>query len=187
MIKTNKTLHKLISWICYVVSAALNIFYLLVLWGARTPDVNWAYQLYYIDKEINIWPGIDGFNYTLGDIILMDQEQKRCESGWGAIEAGGRWTQNGEATMYFDQLPDKNLKVELVCSKPAGDTDIVIKANGQDIWQEIITKAFDGERIEMIVDQKMVSEGRLKLSITCTSSRPVGILVKEVRIDENKD
>lgn len=187
MMKKDRTIPKVFPWICYILSAALILFYLLVLWKARTPDVNWAYQLYYIDKEIDIWPGIDGFDYTLGEVIQMEQEQKRCESGWGEIEAGGRWTQAGEAAIYFDKLPDKKLKLELVYSKPAGNTEIVISANGQTIWQEVKNTAVKEEKIQMVIDRGIVLDGRLKLSIICTSSRQAGILIKEVQIDENKD
>ena len=95
-------------------------------------------------------------DYTLGEVIQMEQEQKRCESGWGEIENGGRWTQAGEATMYFDKLPDKNLKLELVCSKPVGNTEILIRANGQTIWQEVKNTAVKEEQIQMVIDQGMV-------------------------------
>ena len=116
----------------------------------------------------------------------MEQEQKRCESGWGEIENGGRWTQAGEATMYFDKLPDKNLKLELVCSKPVGNTEILIRANGQTIWQEVKNTAVKEEQIQMVIDQGMVLDGRLKLSIICGNSQKTRILIKEVQIDENK-
>ena len=43
----------------YIVSAALFIFYIWVLWNARTPEVNLVYRMYYINRELEKWPGID--------------------------------------------------------------------------------------------------------------------------------
>ena len=50
----------------YIVSATLFIFYSWVLWNARTPDVNLAYRMYYINRELEKWPGREGFDYVVG-------------------------------------------------------------------------------------------------------------------------
>ena len=75
----------------YIVSAALFIFYIWVLWNARTPEVNLAYRMYYINRELEKWPGIEGFDYVVGIPVYMNQEQKGVVPGGkiGIILEGG--------------------------------------------------------------------------------------------------
>ncbi len=40
----------------YIVSAALFYFLYLGFMNARTPEVNLAYRMYYINRELEKWP-----------------------------------------------------------------------------------------------------------------------------------
>ena len=101
----------------YLLSSILFIGYIVILVLSMKPNVSWEYELYYITKEIDIWPGLHGFNYELGtkiETVLENEDNcKRFEKGWGPFERNGLWSDGLESKIYFNNLPNKNLIFEM--------------------------------------------------------------------------
>ena len=51
---------KIINGICYVITAALAVFYLATLVLGQKREVSKEYDLYYVDDELSRWPGEHG-------------------------------------------------------------------------------------------------------------------------------
>ncbi len=99
----------------YFASIVLLTIYLLVLFTTTVPKVPYEYQLYYISKSLQDWPGYNGLEYTLGDIILLTTEgsnlniAKRRGFNWNAIEEDGCWTFGDRASLFFTSIePEHN-------------------------------------------------------------------------------
>mgnify|MGYP001106802276 CR=1 FL=1 len=57
---------KIINGICYVITAALAVFYLATLVLGQKREVSKEYDLYYVDDELSRWPGEHGLDYSFG-------------------------------------------------------------------------------------------------------------------------
>lgn len=63
---------KIINGICYVITAALAVFYLATLVLGQKREVSKEYDLYYVDDELSRWPGEHGLDYSFGDVDIYD-------------------------------------------------------------------------------------------------------------------
>lgn len=63
---------KIINVICYIITAALAVFYLSVLVSGQKRQVSQEYDLYYVDGELSKWPGEHGLDYNFGDVDIYD-------------------------------------------------------------------------------------------------------------------
>ncbi len=63
---------KIINGICYVITAALAVFYLATLVLGQKREVSKEYDLYYVDGELSRWPGEHGLDYSFGDVDIYD-------------------------------------------------------------------------------------------------------------------
>ena len=150
----------------YIVSAALFIFYIWVLWNARTPEVNLVYGMYYINRELEKWPGIDGFDYVVGIPVYMNQEQKRCGSGWEDRNNLGRRVSSEGAWIYFDGLPEDDLRLTIVVDE---ETPLTLEKGRE-----------NGEREQLWTAPIKAENGEISLLINGAED----VWVKEITIDE---
>ena len=63
---------KIVNVICYIVTAALAVFYLATLVLGQKRQVSKEYDLYYVDGELSKWPGEHGLDYNFGDVDIYD-------------------------------------------------------------------------------------------------------------------
>ena len=63
---------KIINVICYIITAALAVFYLATLVLGSKRQVSQEYDLYYVDGKLSKWPGEHGLDYNFGDIDIYD-------------------------------------------------------------------------------------------------------------------
>ena len=63
---------KIVNVICYVITAALAVFYLATLVLGQKRQVSKEYDLYYVDGELSKWPGEHGLDYSFGDVDIYD-------------------------------------------------------------------------------------------------------------------
>ena len=105
----------------YAFSIILVISYFIILYFSLNPHVSWEYTLYYITQETNIWPGNNGYNYILGTKItpsLQTKEDcKRFGKGWGNYTDNGLWSSKQKSSIYFGNLPNKDLVFEMKLSE----------------------------------------------------------------------
>ncbi len=70
----------------YVLAGILFVGYVGILWWARTPDVSEVYRMYYIDHELQEWPGEDGLRVTSDDweyLRLTTEDTEKRQNVWG--------------------------------------------------------------------------------------------------------
>ena len=151
----------------YIVSAALFIFYIWVLWNARTPEVNLAYRMYYINRELEKWPGIEGFDYVVGIPVYMNQEQKRRVSSEGA------W-------IYFDGLPEDDLRLTIVVDDIGKKNILTVLSNREETPLTLEKGRENGEREQLWTAPIKAENGEISLLINGTED----VWVKEITIDE---
>lgn len=97
----------------YFFCAGLLIGYVAVAGIAFMPNVSPAYEGYYIDETMDEWPGVNGFEYQLGDRIYFgsaDQPAGALDatgrlSGWYGIERWGRWVAGERGSVYMRLQP----------------------------------------------------------------------------------
>lgn len=170
----------------YGICAILIAFYIGILLRALKPEVSFPYKLYYITKEINVWPGNDAFRYTLGTSVSLASDGVRLGSGWDRDETGGR-TSGNASHMYFEGLPQKPLELVLVCGEAEEDIIVTLSINDQNSFQYLLKK--QESRITLEIPD--TGEENWKLSMKCVSdayeNKDVSVLVKEVQINEVQD
>lgn len=112
--KENNLLSK--KWfkiLIYVVTVVLAIFYVVVLWWGKNPDVDIEYRMYYITHELSDWPGFGKLSYNLGtkeictglkDRNGSDVTYKVCRrkgKGWESEQYEGSVSKGSEAYLYY--------------------------------------------------------------------------------------
>lgn len=131
-----------ISFSGYLLCAGLMAFYLFTLYSAFRPAVCEEYQLYYIDKELQDWPGYGGLSYLPGTPLYFDslhprkERARRLGKGWNSPEENGTWTYGDRAVLFFTDLPVNSMNLDLLV------TDLREGASG--------TVYFDGSSIGKI-------------------------------------
>lgn len=164
----------------YMVSAVLMTFYILVLWDARTPDVNMVYRLYYINHELEKWPGPDGFDYAVGTPVFMSQEQRRCGSGWVDRNGMGSRLSGEGAWIYFDGLPEGELRLAIVIDN-AGEENVLTASSNREALPLTMEKGWNGgEKRQLWTAPIKAEDGEISLFIKDTED----VWVKEIMIDE---
>ena len=152
----------------YILSFILVSFYLVIMVLAIKPNISWEYELYYITKETDVWPGNNGYEYKLGDKIRTVLENrefcKRLGKGWGNIEEDGCWSKEDESKIYFSSIPAKDLVFEMELSEFLIDKEIEIYFNDK-FGCGISSKELENRKIKCEVKSEYVNYGRLVISL----------------------
>lgn len=97
----------------YAASVILAVFYLLVLWWGKNPDVGLEYKMYYITHELSDWPGYGRLLYeqgiteyctTLKDRNGNERPFQVCQrkgKGWQEDQYEGSKNSGKEAYIYY--------------------------------------------------------------------------------------
>lgn len=108
---------KKVNIIGYIVSGILIAAYIIILSTALNPKVKLEYDLYYIEKDLQDWPGYDGLNYSLGtkESFAINEENRINRRGrsWNAFEEDGCWTYGEHASLFYTGLSGKDLVIEM--------------------------------------------------------------------------
>lgn len=164
----------------YIVSAVLMSFYIWVLWNTRTPEVNLAYRLYYINQVLEKWPGIDGLDYMVGTSVYMNQEQRRCGSGWEERNDFGRQVSSGGAWIYFDGLPEGELCLIIVSENIGMKNTLIVSSNMEEIPLTLGKERGNRDEEQLWTAPIKAKDGEISLFIKGTEE----VWVKEIMIDE---
>ena len=176
----------------YILSGILFIGYLVILGISMKPNVSWEYELYYISKEIDIWPGIHGFDYKLGTIIetkLGNEENcKRFEKGWGPFDTNGLWSDGEESKIYFNNLPDKNIVFEMSLGNLKIDRWIDIYLNDEQASRINASELKSNMKIVQQIKAQDIKNGRLIVTLKYDSDEENfsgGIMCREIKLYED--
>lgn len=116
-----KCINTFISISLYILSALFVIGYFVILALSMKPRVSWEYELYYISKETDVWPGMNGYDYYLGTKINTNLENidgsKMLGKGFTKYEDNGCWSFGEVSKIYFKNIPKNDLIFEMNLSK----------------------------------------------------------------------
>jgi hypothetical protein len=126
----------------YAVSLLLVSSYLVVGGLALSPNASPEYHQYYVEGNVESWPGEDGLEYALGDRLPLGEgegtevEIAQRGSGWSEQERWGVWTDATEAHLVFvldGERPRANLQLSLNATGFASEDAQTVEAfvNGQ--------------------------------------------------------
>lgn len=123
----------------YIVSICLIIFYFLILFKSININVPLEYKMYYVQKELTEWPGVNGLDYSLNDTIMFgekykDNLAKGIGTGWNDIEEDGRWTQdNAKLYLRLKEKVNEDKTLKLVLGHINPNTNVHILVNNKQI------------------------------------------------------
>lgn len=118
----------------YIISIGLIVSYFFILFNSIHVNVPLEYKMYYVDKSLMDWPGINGLEYSLNTDLSFSLKNKnnlvKCRgNGWNEFEDNGTWTQD-DAMLYFnlkeEVSQDRALKLVLGKSIPGIKVHIFI-------------------------------------------------------------
>lgn len=190
---------KMISVCGYAVSALLFLSYVVILGTSLFPDVCAEYRLYYIDKDLQDWPGYGGLQYRLGTPVVFrstaEDRTKRRGNSWNSFEEDGCWTYGDHSALYFSgispeegkagtETPERYVEIEVQEVREGAVSEVC--ANGEPIGQIASAGTF---RFEL---PQGMPEGDILLLEFFTEgfgavgedARNQGIKVREIVIDD---
>lgn len=188
--------NKLLKICGYVLSALLFISYFAILSSAAHPDVCYEYEQYYITRELEDWPGYGGLAYQPGDTFCFynsvpkERQINRRGKGWGLLEEDGCWTYGDEAILFFTELPEKDMVLELLLTDMEKNTVTEVYAGTEKIGEIRTLNEPDISYLFSITAQQ-ITDGKLKLGFqTKRQAAPVklpalGIKAREITIYED--
>lgn len=179
----------------YTLSAFLVICYFIILALSMKPKVSWEYELYYISKETDIWPGINGYDYYLDTKINTNLENidgsKRLGKGFADYEELGVWSSGDVSKIYFKNIPKKDLIFEMSLSKCLLSQNIELYFN--DVYINTISadKLSKTMKITGYVKSDYINDDKLvvtlkypELSNVKKENHVHGIMCKEINLYE---
>lgn len=190
-----KSINAFISISLYILSALLVISYFVILALSIKPKVSWEYELYYISKETDVWPGENGYDYYIGTKINTTIENvdgsKRLGKGFAEYEELGCWSSGDVSKIYFKNIPKNDLIFEMALSKCLLSKNIELYFN--DIYIDTIsaeelskTMKIMGEvKTDFINDERLVVTLKYpELNNGKKDNRLHGIMCKEINLYE---
>lgn len=150
--------------LCYIASFALIILYVWIIFEGTNIDdkVSLEYKMFYVDKVLAFWPGENGLDYELGDVIkcgikipIENRVLRISRTGW--VKYMGSYKAYGEdAKIYFSGLPKKDLTLNLKVFNEYENNEIEIFANGVSIgeFSPILQDSWNS----MIISKELIDE-----------------------------
>lgn len=130
---------------CYLLAAALLLFYFVTLGRGLAPRGSAEYRAFYLDRVLACWPGENGLAVAAGQTIEFDEE---VAPGHGAgllardewqYQQGTGWQTVGNAgSLYLTVPAGQTLDGTLLVQGEAGQ-EIVLLVQGQETAREPLT------------------------------------------------
>ena len=158
--------------------------------------------MYYIEHELQAWPGESGLRITPGEWEYLRQTTSeeetlaaRLGSGWSHIEDNGRWTDGNEARIWYqlteeEQLADYKLTLDVTDSV----TPQPVRVYAGTIYLGEIPPEQRGEIVFNVPGSSADAEGllaiRLEIEETVVPAsgrddRDLGIKVSRIQIEKD--
>lgn len=122
-----------------------------------------------VDKGYNF---ID-FTYQFGDTINIGDNAQAysytLDDGWSNKESWGVWSENNISSISFalDELPDKDVEVQVELGAFNGDKAVAVYANG--IFMKNIVVSGEGNNIySIVIPEECVKSKELTIEFNCT-------------------
>lgn len=178
----------------YTLSALLVCGYIAILLLSLCPKTSWEYELYYIRHETARWAGMSGFDYTPGTPLLLTPDDPntnyRFDAGWGDFTEQGCWTNAEEATIYFDELPVKDLILSMQIAQVCVSDEVAVYCNGTPAASIPAAQIERDGQISVPIAASQLDNGRLKVTLRMISptqsdkEHSQGLLCKQVILYE---
>lgn len=119
--------HIAVHILLYALCVLLVVFYLLVFWWGKHPQVGMEYRMYYLTHELSDWPGYGNLSYEYGTkeycTKLKDRQgrpvdYKVCQrkgKGWKEEQYDGSVNDGKESSVYYRMNSEKQAPV-LACN-----------------------------------------------------------------------
>jgi hypothetical protein len=132
----------------YIISVALIVFYLVVMWWGIHPKVGTEYRMYYLTHELSDWPGYGNLTYEFGTkeicTKLKDRNGKNvpykvCQrkgQGWQKEPYEGSVNIGGTSSIYYipnEQASKAEYKIDI--NAFTGDGKVSVYANDKFIGE----------------------------------------------------
>lgn len=143
----------------YGISFLLVVAYVAVAGLALNPDVSPEYRQYYVEGNVESWPGENGLDYEPGTRLYFGAnasnetvELEHRGKGWSAKESWGAWSRGTEAHLVFilDDRPSSGLNLSVNATGFAeNDTQIAdVVVNGDRLTSmRVSTEGIDTYRL----------------------------------------
>ena len=105
----------------YLVTAALVVFYVFVLYLGMFPKVSEEYRMYYLSHELKDWPGYNNLNYKFGKLEYCTENRlkngkyaffsvcNRRGEGWKDNNRyDGTWNDDTSSVLYYRFLEEED-------------------------------------------------------------------------------
>lgn len=104
---------RVVKILLYGLCVVLVLFYVLVLWWGKHPEVGLEYRMYYLTHELSDWPGYGKLAYKLGTdeycSSLKDRSGadvaytvcRRKGQGWEKEQYDGSTNNGGDSWIYY--------------------------------------------------------------------------------------
>ena len=186
----------------YTLAGILFVGYVGILWWARTPDVSDVYRMYYIDHELQEWPGEDGISFISGEWEYLgvtngeeEKASKRMGRGWSHREAEGRWTDGNQVRMWY-RIPEgeQSSSFQLACDIVACITPEPVLVYAGDILMGEISPSQSGTVLFSVpancTDENGVLEIVLYIQQTVVptggnDNRELGVMIYKIKMEKD--
>lgn len=154
---------------CYSISALLFVWYLVIFVQGIYPEkVCDEYRKYYVENKLTDWPGYDGLAYQVSTPVVFTNDSgnanqvKRRGNGWGELLEDGCFITGERADLYYRNLPEKDLEVQIISGEVIPDVTINVLANDESIYKIILKES--RTEYNFVIPQDTLQEGELCLS-----------------------
>ncbi len=177
-----------LSKVKLIISAALVLTYIAVLYLALNPDVTNEYRAYYIDEISKRWPGQSGYDCVIGEPIVFNEDSgdlKKIDRGRSDATEEGVFIEPDLTVIYLDSVPEGDYVVTLTFGPSDIDDMIDISVTGCSFSEQFVPdhQSDNIVQIPISLHRDEGSEDNL-VTIRITSGYHEDILLKEVVLDE---
>lgn len=173
----------------YILSFILVLSYFLILSTSLYPKVNTEYDLYYLSKDLQDWPGYGGLEYTLGKPESFarydDNRIRRRGNSWNSFEDDGCWTYGDTASVLYTGIAEQNLILEVEIPDIREGAAAEVCVNGVSVGRIEHARTYSfGISQELVNGDITTVEFRIdNFGAIRDDARSQGIKLKEITID----
>lgn len=142
--------HRTSAVACYLLAAALMVFYLFTLWQGLHPTTSSEYRAFYLEQKLLFWPGKDGLDVAPGQTLDFTTNEIGPEFGaghlsrdeWRLADSGWQATSDS-ASVFLTASNDVVLQARLQLRGEEGQELILTVGDSQDTVRTVLTGGID--------------------------------------------